>query len=69
VISTVSPDRDVAAAYIDNAAEAGGSNVVNVILTNFRALDTLGEITVLAAAGLGISALVAAGRTRRVESG
>ena len=67
VIATVSPDRDVAAAYIDNAAEAGGSNVVNVILTNFRALDTLGEITVLAAAGIGISALVAAGRTRREE--
>ena len=43
-----------------------GTNVVNIILTNFRALDTLGEITVLAAAALGIGALV--GVRRRLES-
>jgi multicomponent Na+:H+ antiporter subunit A len=30
-----------------------GRNVVNVILVDFRALDTLGEITVVAAAALG----------------
>jgi multicomponent Na+:H+ antiporter subunit A len=40
--------------------EAGGSNVVNVILTDFRALDTLGEITVLAVAALGVVMLVKA---------
>lgn len=39
--------------------EAKGRNVVNVILVDFRALDTLGEITVVAAAALGIAALVA----------
>jgi multicomponent Na+:H+ antiporter subunit A len=38
--------------------EAGGQNVVNTILVDFRALDTLGEITVLAVAALGILALV-----------
>ncbi len=38
--------------------EAGGQNVVNTILVDFRALDTLGEITVLAVAALGIIALV-----------
>jgi multicomponent Na+:H+ antiporter subunit A len=43
--------------------EAGGANVVNVILTDFRSLDTLGEITVLVVAALGIIALVRAGRT------
>jgi multicomponent Na+:H+ antiporter subunit A len=32
--------------------------VVNVILVDFRALDTLGEITVLALAGLGVYALL-----------
>jgi multicomponent Na+:H+ antiporter subunit A len=32
--------------------------VVNVILVDFRALDTLGEITVLATAALGVWALV-----------
>lgn len=37
---------------------AKGRNVVNVILVDFRGLDTLGEITVLAAAALGVWALV-----------
>jgi multicomponent Na+:H+ antiporter subunit A len=38
--------------------EAHGRNLVNVILVDFRALDTLGEITVLAAAGIGVYALL-----------
>ncbi len=38
---------------------AHGRNVVNVILVDFRALDTLGEITVLAVAALGVLALLA----------
>jgi multicomponent Na+:H+ antiporter subunit A len=37
---------------------AHGRNTVNVILVDFRALDTLGEITVLAAAALGVYALL-----------
>src|SRR5690606_36517143 len=36
----------------------GGSNVVNVILVDFRGFDTLGEITVLAMAALGTHALL-----------
>jgi multicomponent Na+:H+ antiporter subunit A len=36
----------------------GGANVVNTILVDFRALDTLGEIVVLAVAALGIVALI-----------
>jgi multicomponent Na+:H+ antiporter subunit A len=35
-----------------------GRNVVNVILVDFRAIDTLGEITVLAIAALGVYALL-----------
>jgi len=47
--------------------EAGGRNVVNVILVDFRATDTLGEITVLAVAALGVANLVRmANRRRRV---
>jgi multicomponent Na+:H+ antiporter subunit A len=38
--------------------EAHGRNVVNVILVDFRALDTLGEITVLAVAAVGVSSLL-----------
>jgi multicomponent Na+:H+ antiporter subunit A len=44
-------------------AEAGvllghGRNIVNVILVDFRAFDTLGEITVLATAAIGVRALL-----------
>lgn len=37
---------------------AHGRNVVNVILVDFRALDTLGEATVLATAAVGVYALL-----------
>jgi multicomponent Na+:H+ antiporter subunit A len=40
-------------------------NVVNGILVDFRALDTLGEITVLAIAGIGVLALLAMRREVR----
>ncbi|CAG0946049.1 NADH-quinone oxidoreductase subunit L [Gammaproteobacteria bacterium] len=36
----------------------GGTNVVNVILVDFRGFDTLGEITVLAVAGLALYSLL-----------
>lgn len=42
--------------------EGGGKNVVNVILTDFRALDTLGEVTVLAVAAVGVLSMVRASR-------
>lgn len=45
--------------------EALGRNVVNTILVDFRALDTLGEITVLLIAGFGIYSLL---RLRRSET-
>jgi multicomponent Na+:H+ antiporter subunit A len=37
---------------------AHGRNIVNVILVDFRSLDTLGEITVVALAGLASYALI-----------
>ncbi|MFB6103901.1 MAG: hydrogen gas-evolving membrane-bound hydrogenase subunit E [Halobacteriaceae archaeon] len=36
----------------------GGGNVVNVILVDFRAFDTLGEISVIALAGLSVLTLI-----------
>ena len=45
--------------YAENSYTlAKGKNMVNVILVDFRVLDTLGEITVLAIAALGVFALV-----------
>jgi len=38
--------------------EGGGSNMVNVILVDFRGFDTLGEIAVLAIAAIGVAALL-----------
>ena len=38
--------------------KAYGHNIVNVILVDFRGLDTMGEITVLAVAALGVFALL-----------
>ncbi len=43
----------------------GGTNVVNVILVDFRAFDTLGEIMVLGIAGIAIYALLDSARHGR----
>lgn len=48
-------------------AEAGGHNVVNVILVEFRAFDTLGELTVLGMAGVAILAIVSTVRSDRMD--
>jgi multicomponent Na+:H+ antiporter subunit A len=42
--------------------DGGGRNVVNVILVDFRGLDTVGEITVLVVTALGVVGLISAGR-------
>lgn len=45
--------------YLENAKPGGGgTNVVNVILVDFRGFDTFGEITVLGIAAMGIYALL-----------
>ncbi len=56
----------VSAYYLNRAEPEGyGRNVVNVILVDFRALDTLGEIVVVAVAGIGVASLVWLGHARR----
>lgn len=47
--------------YLAHSAEEGGTNVVNTVLVGFRAIDTMGEVAVLASAALGVLALL---RTR-----
>ncbi|WP_017577141.1 DUF4040 family protein [Nocardiopsis kunsanensis] len=45
--------------FLDNAPEdTGGTNVVNTILVDYRAFDTLGELVVLGVAGLIIIAVL-----------
>jgi multicomponent K+:H+ antiporter subunit A len=54
--------RSVSAEHIAlSVPGGGGTNVVNVILVDFRGFDTYGEITVLAIAALGIVAMLRGG--------
>lgn len=46
---------------------AQGKNIVNVILVDFRAFDTMGEITVLGVAGLGVYALIKLTRNGKMK--
>ncbi|MCB2223732.1 MAG: DUF4040 domain-containing protein [Actinobacteria bacterium] len=58
-------DAPVSEAYLERSLDEGyGRNVVNVILTDFRALDTFGEIAVVATAAIGVAGLAAGIRGR-----
>ncbi|WP_313892006.1 Na+/H+ antiporter subunit A [Psychrobacillus sp.] len=50
---------DTIASYFENAYElAGGANIVNAILGDFRAFDTMLEVVVLFIAGLGVYTMI-----------
>ena len=64
------PDVEpVSEGYIAASPEAGGANIVNAILVEFRAFDTLGESAVLTVAALGALGLVRAARRERQRTG
>jgi multicomponent Na+:H+ antiporter subunit A len=53
------PASQLAPFFAENSKPlAHGGNIVNVILVDFRGLDTLGEITVLSVAAIGVFALL-----------
>ncbi len=60
LIVTAEPLRSRLTPYFaENSLPLGkGRNIVNVILVDFRAFDTLGEITVLSVAAIGVYALM-----------
>lgn len=67
VVLSTSPQfrevKNLAASYLTRSmAQAGGANAVNVIIVDFRAIDTNGEITVLVLVGLLVYGLL---RSRR----
>jgi multicomponent K+:H+ antiporter subunit A len=54
------PTRSISGAMLaDSLPLGGGANAVNVIIVDFRGLDTFGEITVLAIAALTVHGLLA----------
>lgn len=58
IMTTPAPDS-ISRFFLEKAyTDAGGRNVVNVLLVDFRAFDTLGEITVLGVVGLTVYALL-----------
>jgi multicomponent Na+:H+ antiporter subunit A len=71
LLTAPGPDVDptnVAAYYTEQAVPGGGgTNVVNVILVDFRAFDTLGELLVVTVAAVAILVLVTM-RTRGEEA-
>ena len=52
----------------NSAPLAHGRNVVNVVIVDFRGLDTLGEISVVMTAGIAILALIRSGRRRAEQT-
>ncbi|WP_017614079.1 Na+/H+ antiporter subunit A [Nocardiopsis salina] len=51
-------EESVAIGYPDAARESGGENLISVLLVDVRAWDTMGEISVLAAAAAGVASLM-----------
>jgi multicomponent K+:H+ antiporter subunit A len=59
VVMTRRPPDSISTFFVENAyTQGGGTNIVNVILVDFRAFDTLGEITVLGIVALTVYALL-----------
>jgi len=58
-VLTRRPGAGIAPFFVENALTlGGGANVINVILVDFRAFDTFGEITVLGIVALTVYALL-----------
>ena len=56
---TASTGRVLKSYFIEHAlAQAGGRNVVNVMLVDFRGFDTFGEITVVCIVAITVYALL-----------
>ena len=60
----------IAQYYLDQGLQqTGAANLVASVILDFRAFDTLGEVTVLFAAALGVLAVVrTAGKKQRHQS-
>ena len=64
------PDNAISRFFLAHALpEGGGANVVNVIIVDFRAFDTLGEITVLGVVAIAVYSLLRRFRPARESLG
>ncbi len=71
LLSTPDSQKALSDYFVTNSKSGGhGQNIVNVILVDFRGLDTMGEITVLTIAAVGVYALLKLRRrSELVETG
>lgn len=60
VVSTRHAPSRAMEGYLEKSSEEGGPNAVNVIITEFRSLDTVGEVSVLVVAATAVASLVLA---------
>lgn len=61
---------NVAEYYLrEGEATTGGANIVNTILVDFRALDTLGELTVLGVTGIAVTVLLSVRKLAPLREG
>ena len=59
IVSSHTTNSTLARYFAENSLPlANGRNIVNVILVDFRGFDTLGELTVLTIAALGVFSLI-----------
>ena len=64
------PKTEIGDYYVENAREdTGATNVVTSIVVGYRAFDTLGEVTVLFIAALGLGAVLATAGSKSGRSG
>ena len=62
----VSFNHPISDFFITNSYDkAYGKNIVNVILVDFRALDTFGEVMVLTIAALGVAVLLKSKKVKK----
>jgi multicomponent Na+:H+ antiporter subunit B len=62
------PKTKIGGFYIDKGREeTGATNIVTSVVINYRGFDTLGEVTVLFIAAIGLGAVFAARRKSEVE--
>lgn len=70
LVSTHTSSASLARYFAENSVTAAnGRNIVNVILVDFRGLDTMGEITVLGIAAIGVVSLVGLAIRRPIKRG
>lgn len=68
VIPFGEPKTEVGGYYIDKGREeTGAANIVTSVVVNYRGFDTIGEVTILFIAAIGLGAVLATQKKRKLE--